>query len=451
MMKLIIILLLIVFIVNSLSIKNFNNNVIKKNINNNIRSYFVTTVPGLEPILLREIKQLGTRFNLDLINIQKGRAGVHFDSNNDQAPIEMTLWLRSSLKVMEKVSSSKNIFRKKDLYSLISDYDWTKVIDDTHTIKCDCILGDNISEELNNSHFSSLTVKNAIVDQVRDASGGTRPSVSVDNPDMVALVYLHKDEATCYRVWSGNESMHKRGYRNDAIHKAALRETTAAALLLAAGYSGEVKDDTKKEILCDPMSGSGTLLLEGSLILCDTAPGLLYYGHSNAEISPDFAPPRYMSWLDNREKIDTWDEIYLKANALDKRKEMNNIGEPLLFGNDIHQGSKELAVTSSRKLGVDRIISWSNQDITRYKQPPHVNTIITNPPWNLRLSDGADESWVKLASFLHSANVDNMWTLTGTPELVMSLSEQGLQPIEQLAFSASGTQMRFIKYQTTLK
>jgi 23S rRNA G2445 N2-methylase RlmL len=36
-------------------------------------------------------------------------------------------------------------------------------------------------------------------------------------------------KATLYKVWSGDDSMHKRGYR-DLIHKAALRETTAAAM-----------------------------------------------------------------------------------------------------------------------------------------------------------------------------------------------------------------------------
>ena len=113
----------------------------------------------------------------------------------------MTLWLRSSLKVMEKVTSSKNIFRKKDLYNMITSFDWTKVIDSKHTIKCDCIIGDSISDELNNSHFTALTVKNAIVDQIRDVdANGARPDVSVDNPDLVALVYLHKGNLIMFLI-----------------------------------------------------------------------------------------------------------------------------------------------------------------------------------------------------------------------------------------------------------
>jgi putative N6-adenine-specific DNA methylase len=151
---------------------------------------------------MKEIKQIGTSLDLDIVNVQKGRAGVHFDSNNDKGEaMAMTLWLRSSLKVMEKVTSSKNIFRKKDLYNMITSFDWTKVIDSKHTIKCDCIIGDSISDELNNSHFTALTVKNAIVDQIRDVdANGARPDVSVDNPDLVALVYLHKGNLVMFLI-----------------------------------------------------------------------------------------------------------------------------------------------------------------------------------------------------------------------------------------------------------
>ena len=43
------------------------------------------------------------------------------------------------------------------------------------------------------------------------------------------MLYLHKGKATLYKSWSGDKSMHKRGYR-ELMHKAVLRETTAAAM-----------------------------------------------------------------------------------------------------------------------------------------------------------------------------------------------------------------------------
>lgn len=77
-----------------------------------------------------------------------------------------------------------------------------------------------------------MTVKNAITDQFIDKNL-PRPNVCLDDPDLSILVYLQRDVATVYRVWSGDKSMHKRGYRQDeVIHKAALRESTAAALYI---------------------------------------------------------------------------------------------------------------------------------------------------------------------------------------------------------------------------
>ena len=46
---------------------------------------------------------------------------------------------------------------------------------------------------------------------------------------MSLVLYLHKAKGTLYKVWSGDQSMHKRGYR-ELMHKAVLRETTAAAM-----------------------------------------------------------------------------------------------------------------------------------------------------------------------------------------------------------------------------
>jgi len=53
------------------------------------------------------------------------------------------------------------------------------------------------------------------------------------------------------------------------MHAAALRETMAAGLLLLAGYHPH------HHILCDPMCGSGTFVIEAALMARDIAPGLL--------------------------------------------------------------------------------------------------------------------------------------------------------------------------------
>lgn len=187
--------------------------------------FFATTAFGLERTLAKEINSItGVR------NIVEKKGSVSFEGTVGSG-LEALLWLRTPLKLMERMSTHNQIRSKDSLYDWLSGNDWQQRISLQHTLKCDTILGQNICQELNHSHFTSLTMKNAIVDQLRAGNKeGLRPSVDTEDPDLLLSLYLHKSQGTLYRVWSGEKSMHKRGYRPDLIHKAALRETTAAAL-----------------------------------------------------------------------------------------------------------------------------------------------------------------------------------------------------------------------------
>ncbi|NIQ98368.1 MAG: 23S rRNA (guanine(2445)-N(2))/(guanine(2069)-N(7))-methyltransferase, partial [Desulfuromonadales bacterium] len=67
------------------------------------------------------------------------------------------------------------------------------------------------------------------------------------------------------------ESLHRRGYRQEA-GEAPLKENLAAALLI---YCGWPEIAAAGGAFCDPMCGSGTLPIEAALIAGDVAPGLL--------------------------------------------------------------------------------------------------------------------------------------------------------------------------------
>ena len=135
------------------------------------------------------------------------------------------------------------------------------------TLGVQCIVADGVSKDVSHTHYTSLTVKNAIVDQFRD-SCGRRPSVDSENPDLPLIIFLQQDTAGLYRSLSGLGSMHKRGYR-DAMHIAALRETLAAAMIIESGY------DPQRHVLCDPMCGSGTIAIEAALRARRIAPGVM--------------------------------------------------------------------------------------------------------------------------------------------------------------------------------
>lgn len=187
------------------------------------RSYFATTVSGLEKVLQSEVAILP-----EVSNICIGKGSISFEGT-DRTGLEAVLWLRSSLKVMEVISEHGRIDSKSSLDSWLASVKWHHLMHNKQTLKCDTILGQDVPFDLTHSHFTSLSLKNSVVDHFRAATG-ERPSVSIDDPDVPLLLYLHRGKGKLYRIWSGEASMHKRGYRPAVIHNAALKETTAAAL-----------------------------------------------------------------------------------------------------------------------------------------------------------------------------------------------------------------------------
>ena len=81
------------------------------------------------------------------------------------------------------------------------------------------------------------------------------------------IVYSHQLQISLLdRSLGGAGSLHKRGYR--AIqHKSPLNEALAAGLLMLGGVNLEGP-------ICDPMCGSGTLLIEAAFLAQQRAPGL---------------------------------------------------------------------------------------------------------------------------------------------------------------------------------
>lgn len=90
-----------------------------------------------------------------------------------------------------------------------------------------------------------------------------QPAPKGEQPVLQIVANTFQDRITLYRNMSG-DSLHRRGYR-EAMHKAALNESTAAGVLLWLGWD-ELCDAVERPVLVDPMCGSGTFLVEAALI-----------------------------------------------------------------------------------------------------------------------------------------------------------------------------------------
>ena len=319
-------------------------------------TFFASTPKAMEDILATELKQLGAE------DVHPKLAGVSFQGDIEMA-YRACLWSRTANRILLPLSQFE-VNSQQDLYDAVKKINWFDHFkpDDTFAVSFNA----KNSEAIRNSHFGSLVVKDAIVDQMR-AKFHKRPNIEMNHPTIRINVYLSSEQAQLSLDLSGN-SLHKRGYR-EANVQAPIKENLAAAMLLRSGWTEIAKQGGS---LIDPMCGSGTLLLEAAMIAADAAPGLLrnYYGflgwkkHDNEcwQKLLSEAEQRKTTGLNQMPIIAGFDQSHQTAATAIKHVE--NAG----FANKVHVEKREINDSSSAN-------SW---------QP---GLLICNPPYGERLGD----------------------------------------------------------------
>jgi putative N6-adenine-specific DNA methylase len=156
------------------------------------------------------------------------------------------------------------------LYKRTQSIHWPGIFSAKQTF---AVFASVANSTIRHSQYAALTVKDAIVDQFRAATGA-RPDVEPLEPDVWVNLYLHANRATVSLDVSGG-SMHRRGYRVQSV-EAPMQETVAATMLAMSGWDGSTP-------LVDPMCGSGRFCEA----LC-ALPGPRVPAGAGASVLPDF-------------------------------------------------------------------------------------------------------------------------------------------------------------------
>lgn len=354
--------------------------------------FFATCSKGVEDLLQLELERAGAQ----QIKIHTG--GVAFSGELKYA-YRACLWSRVASRILLQLKEFK-ISSDDELYEEVMSIDWSEHFSVDNTLAIDCFSSHAV---VNNSHFATLRVKDAVVDQfVKNTE--QRPSIDRESPDVRINVYLSDKQCMVYLDMSG-DALHKRAYRQ-AAGSAPLRETLAASMLYRAKWHTFCE---KNFPLFDPMCGSGTLLIEAAMMAGDIAPGLL---------RESFGFERWKKF----EQQD-WDNIIEDAEA---RKARGLATIPVIRGSD----SDEILVGVARKnveaAGLSDVIKISLQDATKDLVPPtkQQGLLISNPPYGKRIGQ------IQLLRTLYhrfgmqlKANFDG-WTaviITSEPELAQSI------------------------------
>ena len=219
--------------------------------------FFITCPKGIEGLLLDEVRSLGAE------SVKETVAGV-YASGPLELGYRICLWSRLANRVLLILQR----FPAEDaqaLYEGVAQIEWAQHMASGGTLAVD------FSGQLpgvDNTHFGALKVKDAVVDQLRTASG-ERPSVDKNSPHLRINAHCRSGEVQLALDLSGN-SLHQRGYRLQQ-GAAPLKENLAAAVLIRANWPAMAEQGAA---LADPMCGSGTFLVEAGLMAADIAPNL---------------------------------------------------------------------------------------------------------------------------------------------------------------------------------
>ncbi len=319
--------------------------------------FFATCSKGVEDLLQKELELL------EIPQIKLHTGGVSFSGDVEHA-YKVCLWSRVASRILFQLKAFE-ISSDDDLYNEIISIDWSEHFSENNTLAIDCFSSHSI---VTNSHYATLRIKDAIVDQFMQRTE-QRPSISKENPDIRINVYLSDKQCLLYFDLSG-EALHKRGYRQMA-GDAPLRETLAAAMLYRAKWQSFYEQGLP---FYDPMCGSATLLIEAAMMAANIAPGLLRE-RFGFERWKQFEPQQWQA---------------IRSDAEEKKKK-GMLSLPVICGSD----NSEILVGISRKninaAGFSSVIKVSVLDATKNLKPctdgldDKPGLIVTNPPYGKRI------------------------------------------------------------------
>ena len=362
------------------------------------------TFQGLEEILAEELTTLGAN------DIQIGRRMVSF-TGDKRMMYKANFCLRTAIRILKPIKN----FTAKDadeVYNQIQAIPWEEYLDVNKTFAIDAVV---FSEEFRHSKFVSYKVKDAIVDYFREKTG-KRPSVRINNPDV--LLNIHIAQTTCtLSLDSSGESLHRRGYRQEQV-EAPLNEVLAAGMVLMTGWRGECD-------LIDPMCGSGTIPIEAALIARNIAPGVFRKGFA------------FEKWVDFDSEM--FDEIY---NDDSQEREFTH----KIYGYDNSPKANEIATHNIKAAGVSKDVTLKLQPFQQFEQPQEKSIIVMNPPYGERIStNDLLGLYQMIGERLKHAFVGNeAWVLSYREEC---FDQIGLKPSKKVPLFNGALECEFRKYE----
>ena len=372
--------------------------------------FFATSAKGVEPILAKELKELGIE------NLQAVSGGVYFEGSMESL-YRANLWLRTANRVLMPLAEFP-CHTPQVLYQNAREIRWNERISARQTLAVDCNCRDSA---ITHARYAALKIKDAIVDQIRDTTG-SRPNVDTQNPDIRVNAHIANDICNLSLDASG-DGLHVRGYRRQTT-EAPIRETLAAAIV-------ELVDWNAEGFFIDPMCGSGTILIEAALKALNYAPGLLRVGNQSFG---------FQRWREFNQVH--WNEIVNEARSQIREKIPGR-----LLGYDLSRTAVSIAKTNADAAGLTNRIRLLRGDVLNLSPSGHTGVIACNLPYGERSGDVEELAplYKGVGDILKQRCTGyKAYLFTGNLKLAKSI---GLRPSRRFALYNGAIECRLLEYE----
>ena len=307
---------------------------------------FAITAPGLSRIAARELAQVG------LVVDDVEPAGVTFKGGLHEV-YAANLRLRTVSRVIVRLGRFQaRTFAELERHS--SKLPWSKFIAPGRKFEV------RVTSRKSRLYHSGA-VAERIARAIGEGTGGVAaedaaPEEHEGEAGQLVIVRLDRDECTVNMDSSG-ALLHMRGYRR-AIAKAPMRETIAAAMLLACEWRAD-------EPLFDPFCGSGTIPIEGAMIARRIPPGL----------DRVFAFQQW-PWVE----AGLWSRMRREAEA----EILDSAAAPIV-GSDRDEGAVRAATENATRARVEHDVEFVASAVSEAGLDAAPGWVITNPPYGVRV------------------------------------------------------------------
>ena len=308
---------------------------------------FVITAPGLEPLAAAELQALGAS------DARVAEGGATFTATR-RSLYEANLHLRTASRIVVRAAE----------FGARSFHELERL---ARTVPWEAFISPNLGVALRvTCRKSRLYHSDAVAERVAGAITSRFATVRIgddegdesETENQLILVRFFHDRCTI-SVDSSGPLLHLRGYRQ-ATAKAPMRETLAAATLIASGWRGNAP-------LLDPMCGSGTIPIEGAMIARRIPPGL---GRRFAfDRWPDFDPTMWQSVVDAA------------------RSAMLPSSPVRIIGSDRDAGAVQAATENAIRASVADDVELSVRPLSAIDPPSEMGWLVSNAPYGVRVGD----------------------------------------------------------------